>query len=371
VSLTQEDGCAVAKFQASDAGDARGMKRSRRARWRLAAPVLATVLVALGVSTASPASSEATDTIAPTSTATAERPPDQAGWYRSGQLSVTLDVTDDSSGLYTIEFTDNGFPLWSGAFLPPSGGHGPLTYTTTFNICCQDIHEVRYRATDQAGNVEPEHTLVLRLDEAPPHLSLNPGATGPGDYRQWTNGDWIVNLTCDDDTYNTGLESSGCAHDGQLKIDGTPADPDNRQTIDGEGRHIVTGEEHDVAGNGATVSKDLAIDRRPPSASMTTPHHAILLAGPQGIVLAGRASDPSLADGSAGSGVARAFFTAQNAATGSFAGSFEATRAAGDTWTANANLPTGTYTVQLVAADYATNTGFSAPVTLLVIKLGF
>ncbi|MDF2958921.1 MAG: hypothetical protein K0S39_656 [Paenibacillus sp.] len=79
------------------------------------------------------------------------------GWY-TADVSVTLSVYDDFSGVTGTVYRLNG---------------GPWTpYMGTFDIATEGINVLEYRSTDQAGNVEDTQSLTLRIDKTAPKLKV-------------------------------------------------------------------------------------------------------------------------------------------------------------------------------------------------------
>ncbi|HET8549676.1 MAG TPA: family 10 glycosylhydrolase [Bryobacteraceae bacterium] len=94
------------------------------------------------------------DRTAPVTTAA---PTAISGWYREG-VTVTLSASDDCTGVAATEYSLNGGDLRSWT--------GPVTITA------EGLTTILYRSVDRAGNVEPEQTLVLRIDRSPPVVTL-------------------------------------------------------------------------------------------------------------------------------------------------------------------------------------------------------
>jgi len=86
------------------------------------------------------------DATAPTTTSTAGSPD-------NGGVPVTLSATDETSGVEKIEYSLDG-----GDWTP---------YTETVNVTGEGDHELRYRATDKAGNVEEIKTETVTVSDAP------------------------------------------------------------------------------------------------------------------------------------------------------------------------------------------------------------
>jgi hypothetical protein len=94
------------------------------------------------------------DTTPPVTTYTLDPPePDGLnGWYVS-DVTVTLNATDDVSGVKEIRYTING---WEEVI---EGSIGQFVLTNDGEDIC-----IEYWAIDNAGNVEPKNTIVPLLD---------------------------------------------------------------------------------------------------------------------------------------------------------------------------------------------------------------
>ena len=83
------------------------------------------------------------DATAPTTTST-------VGSADNGGVPVTLSATDETSGVAS----DRVLPLDGGAWVP---------YTGTVTVSGQGQHELRYRSTDKAGNVEEIKVVAVSV----------------------------------------------------------------------------------------------------------------------------------------------------------------------------------------------------------------
>ena len=101
------------------------------------------------------------DTEAPATTSGVAPAANPAGW-NNGPLTVTLAATDNpnGSGVESIAYTVvNGQASSAGTV---SGA------TASIGVSAEGVSTVTYRATDQAGNVEPAKTLTVRIDRSAP-----------------------------------------------------------------------------------------------------------------------------------------------------------------------------------------------------------
>jgi hypothetical protein len=78
-----------------------------------------------------------------------------AGWFVSN-ATVTLTATDATSGVHSISYRldDSSWQMYASPFTLHDG-----------------MHALEYRATDEAGNVEPIHLRTLNVDTLAPKLS--------------------------------------------------------------------------------------------------------------------------------------------------------------------------------------------------------
>ena len=95
------------------------------------------------------------DTTAPTVAATANPAPNAAGWRRTLPLTIAIAGDDGSgSGIDTLEYA-----LGDAAWTP---------YSAPVAITADTASELRYRATDKAGNVSAVGTLPIKVDTVAP-----------------------------------------------------------------------------------------------------------------------------------------------------------------------------------------------------------
>jgi YVTN family beta-propeller protein len=104
-----------------------------------------------------------TDTTPPHTMAAASPPPNAAGWNNSN-VSVSLNAMDNAggSGVARISYAINGT--------------APIilnSASASFVISSEGINTITYFATDNAGNVEAAHQLVIKLDKTAPIVSCS------------------------------------------------------------------------------------------------------------------------------------------------------------------------------------------------------
>jgi peptidoglycan/xylan/chitin deacetylase (PgdA/CDA1 family) len=99
------------------------------------------------------------DTTPPSSSIACNGSACSSGWY-GGAVSVSLSASDSGSGVAAIRYTTDGSD--------PSAS-SPL-YTAPFSV--SSTTTVKYRAWDNAGNVEPTNTRLIQIDTAAPSSSI-------------------------------------------------------------------------------------------------------------------------------------------------------------------------------------------------------
>lgn len=158
------------------------------------------------------------------------------GWYLS-DVTVSLTSQDACSGVKEIRAGIEGDEI---AF--PGG-------SASIIIANEGSHTFSYAAVDNAGNPETSHTLPVAVDKTLPTIAsaVAPTANGYG----WNNSDVTVSFDCSDTV-------SGIASCGQPVLLST----------EGSGQ-IVSGEALDAAGNRATTSAAVNIDKTDPTITAT------------------------------------------------------------------------------------------------------
>jgi hypothetical protein len=155
------------------------------------------------------------DTTAPTTSASATKAttptasPYTFGDWSNKDVSVTLNATDNSggSGVKEIRYTTNG--------VDPTASSGTV-YSGPFQISSEGTTTVKFRAIDNAGNVEAVQSRTVKIDKTAPTItgSRTPAANGAG----WNNSDVTVHFTCNDAL--SGVDSNGCPQDVVVSSEG-------------------------------------------------------------------------------------------------------------------------------------------------------
>jgi hypothetical protein len=276
---------------------------------------------------------DVTDATPPASSAVVSPAPSASGWHR-GDVVATITATDADSGVARIDYAitiGTQVSLGNAAAGVASvalTGEGDRTLT--------------YFATDNAGNVESEHGLAVRIDRTAPAISasVSPAANAAG----WNNGPVTVAYSCTDAL--SGVDT--CAAPQILSADGAG--------------QSSSGDALDNAGNGATTTvTGISIDRTPPVVRVTgVTDGAIYTLG--GVPSAGCETSDAL------SGVATAAAVAVTGGTSHGVGVFTVTCAGATDLAGNDATATASYTVQYVF------TGFMSPVsvppTVNVVRAG-
>ncbi|MET4637106.1 PxKF domain-containing protein [Mycetocola sp. 2940] len=147
-------------------------------------------------------------------------------------VTVALVAADNLSGVAKTQYRINGGPLQTGA---------------SFTLDTEGAYTITYFSTDTAGNTEQLQTAEVRIDTTAP--SIRHGFT-PSDYTggTWTNTDVTVTFTCLD-------QGSGVA---ECTLP---------TTVTAEGTTTVDGTATDEAGNTATDSATIRVDKTAPALS--------------------------------------------------------------------------------------------------------
>ncbi|AXK31404.1 DUF1080 domain-containing protein [Streptomyces armeniacus] len=170
------------------------------------------------------------DTTAPVPTADVNGRQDSSGAY-IGSATVSLAATDDSSGVASIEYALDG-----GEF---------AAYTAPVVVDALGEHTVKYRATDNAGNVSAEESAAFTVVE-PPDDAVPPEVTAKVDGEQTPDGEYITMATV---TLDATDDSSGVASV-EYAVNGGEFTPYTEPfMVHAVGEHTVSYRATDNAGN--------------------------------------------------------------------------------------------------------------------------
>ncbi len=133
--------------------------------------------------------SNTADLIPPITTATLSVNPNANGWNNSN-LRVSLSATDNEpggSGVKEIHYTMSG---------AQSGGNVLLGSTATLTVSSEGITTITYFSVDNAGNFEAAKSITIKLDKTPPTIlgSRTPAPNTNG----WNNTPVTVSFQCSD-----------------------------------------------------------------------------------------------------------------------------------------------------------------------------
>jgi hypothetical protein len=179
-----------------------------------------------------------TDIVPPATTATPVPPPNGAGWNNTS-VTLTLTATDNSGGSGVKEVT---YQIGAQSPVVTAGGSKTLLFSS------EGVFPLTFFATDNAGNVEATQSLLVRIDKTAPTIASSqaPPANGAG----WNNSDVTVTFHCADAL--SGVAT--CPSPSLLNTDGA--------------NQVVSGAAVDRAGNSATASRTINLDKTPPVLAM-------------------------------------------------------------------------------------------------------
>lgn len=302
------------------------------------------------------------DTTPPTTTATVKS---------GGAPAVELDGQKWTAGFWRVTLTcsDTGDGCQRTEYQVDSG---PVAeYSSPFRVTTEGLHQVRFRSTDRLGNTEAFKTVLLGIDRTPPTTAAQTSASEPST-SNWSRGSWTVALSCSDPAAGSPPGASGCRR-AEYRVDGGALVPYSGPfTIDTEGRHTVSFRSVDKVGNvGREGGLQLNIDRGAPHTRMHTSAGSIFLPPLLPVRLLASAQDPTLADGSAGSGVISLCFDVYAVAPDgqrTYVDCFAAAPTSEGFWHASPDLPSGTYDASARATDLVSNSSYSDAIRFTVIR---
>lgn len=162
--------------------------------------------------------------------------PNNAGW-NNANVSIALSATDNagSLGVAKTEYSFDGIN-W-------------IDYSNPFTITNEGQTKVYYKSTDNAGNIESAKSLEIEIDKTPPVISAE--ISPPPNSYNWNDTDVTVSFNASDN----------------LSAVASVTEP---ITITNEGENqYVGGNALDLAGNAASASVIVNIDKTPPQINIT------------------------------------------------------------------------------------------------------
>ncbi|MEU0549355.1 ThuA domain-containing protein [Micromonospora sp. NPDC005979] len=216
-------------------------------------------------------STKVADDKAPVTTAAVSGTPTD-GWY-TGPVTVTLTAADEAggSGLASTEYQLDGATAWT-------------AYTAPVAISGDGEHELRFRSTDKAGNVESTKTVTVKIDATAP---VTTATFAPANDAGWHNGTIPVVLASTD--AGSGIKTVEWSLDGGAWTPyTTPVE------VNGDGQHELLYRSTDKAGNVETLkSAILKIDGTKPTLLVSGIADGQLYGDSQDVRVSWQAVDPT------------------------------------------------------------------------------
>nr|MDT0657493.1 ThuA domain-containing protein [Micromonospora sp. DSM 115978] len=211
------------------------------------------------------------DTTAPVTTAEVSGTPVE-GWY-PGDVTVTLTAADEAggSGVAGTEYQLDDATAWTAYTGPvPVGGDG--------------IHELRFRSTDAAGNVEATTSVTVRIDGTAP---VSAAQFAPPNDNGWHDGAIPVVLSATD--ADSGVDLL------EWSLDGGAWTPYTEPVqVSGDGEHELLYRATDTAGNVETLKSALVrIDGSNPTLLVSGLADGQLYGDSQDVRISWQAVDPT------------------------------------------------------------------------------
>jgi N-acetyl-beta-hexosaminidase len=272
------------------------------------------------------------DTEAPTSSIACNLSLCSSGWY-GGPVSVSLSAADGGSGVAAIRYTLDGSDPTTAS----------PTYTTSFTVSATTT--VKYRAWDNAGNVEATNSQLIRIDTTTPSSSItcNGGACSTG----WYKASVTVSLSATDS--QSGVAAIRYTTDGSTPTTSSPAYVGSFVLA---ATTTVKYRAWDNAGNAeATKSQLIRIDFVAPAVAITSPSGGATVTG--NVKITAAASD-------GGSGIAQVSFYADGVLIGTVRSTPYSVN-----WNTK-KVTKGQHTLVAVAQDAAGNSQASASIQVTV-----
>ncbi len=203
------------------------------------------------------------DITPPTTTPSYAPPLPPGGWF-SGTVGVTLEATDNASGIQETRWRRVG-GLWN--------------VGNSFSVSESGSYE--YQSVDRAGNSEAVKSLTVQIDTVPPTSSI--AVFPPPPPSGWYTGPVTVTISAVDPS-----PGSGWAGEAYYQVDGGPWQQGNVAVISTNGTHTLAYYAVDVAGNREspqTASNLCRIDQEAPAISATPSKTGLCLQPPVTVTL--------------------------------------------------------------------------------------
>jgi Bacterial Ig domain/Chitobiase/beta-hexosaminidase C-terminal domain len=272
------------------------------------------------------------DTEAPTSSIACNLSPCSSAWY-GGPVSVTLSAADGGSGVAAIRYTTDGSDPTTAS----------PTYTAPFSVSATTT--VKYRAWDNAGNVEATNSQLIRIDTTAPVSSIT------------CNGS-----TCSTGWYNASVTVALSATDGQSGVAVIRYTTDGSTPTAASSAYIgpftlsatttVRYRAWDSAGNVETTkAQSIRIDTTAPTVAITSPTNGATVTGT--VKLTANSSD-------SGSGIGLVSFYVDGVLVGT-----KSSAPYTVSWNTK-KVSAGQHTLMAIARDVAGNSQTSASIQVTV-----
>ncbi|MFJ8733902.1 OmpL47-type beta-barrel domain-containing protein [Streptomyces bauhiniae] len=203
------------------------------------------------------------DTTAPTASAKVEGQQNADGAY-VGSAKVTVSASDDASGVKSVEYA--------------VGADGPWqAYTAPVVVDQVGSHTLRYRATDQAGNVAAEKSVTFSVVAPPTDDTTAPETSATVSGEKDADGNYLTMATVTVTASDTGSGVNTIEY--ALGADGAWQPYTAPVMVHEAGSHTVRYRATDKAGN-AAAEKSVAFEVvAPPAEDTTAPETSATLSG--------------------------------------------------------------------------------------------
>ncbi|MER8018184.1 OmpL47-type beta-barrel domain-containing protein [Streptomyces griseoluteus] len=203
------------------------------------------------------------DTTAPTASAKVEGQRNADGAY-IGSAKVTVSASDDASGVKSVEYA--------------VGADGPWqAYTAPVVVDQVGSHTLRYRATDQAGNVAAEKSVTFSVVAPPTDDTTAPETSATVSGEKNADGDYLTMATVTVTASDTGSGVNTIEY--ALGADGAWQPYTAPVMVHAAGSHTVRYRATDRAGNAAAEKSVSFKVVTPPAEDTTAPETSATLSG--------------------------------------------------------------------------------------------